>query len=222
MLILNFIACSSANKTFYLSQTKDKNEIEKLNSYEFNKFGNISIVKTNLNSPRFYNIEEFSYNDDQQLIQTNFFHFFKKEKKKILASFKTYEYDQNRKLSKQIIYEKDSTIRVIIMHSYIKNIEINTIYSFEMFPAKNPNLKEAIILTDSIFYDNTNKKIASSSYNTFDKNPSISKTYKYLNNGYYETSKTKNGELERFYKNIGTKKQYFIPFEQEKQIISKK
>jgi len=220
--LLFLMGCSTKNNLVYVNEKKpDKTTVES-DVYQFNNYGNISTKKTNLDAPRFYNIEEFYYNKDQKLILSKFFHFFKKEKKKILSSFKTYEYGDDGKLSKNIVYESDSLIRVVILHSYLPNKEIQRIYSYEMLPTKTPNIEEAISLTDTIFYDDKNRKIKIVSYNDLFKDPSSTQFFKYNDDGYTITRKTKNGEMETEYKNIGDKIDYYIPFNKKSQVIIKK
>lgn len=162
---------------------------------EFDKSGNLtrevkygrydSIIKTYRNK-----IITFEYKNGQR-ISEYFCEDFVAKDTCVLRSFSTFEFDKNTRIEKQTKFESDSLIRFIKETKRQKGIKSSKIYSWEFIPVEKPNYEKALILIDTIFYDNKLRKIKRVSYNSREKSPVIElydyskKSYTYQIKGTY-------------------------------------
>jgi hypothetical protein len=113
--------------------------------------------------------------------------YFVKQDTCVLRSFKNFDYNLKTKTETITMFESDSLIRFIQHRKKEKRIEFVKTFSWEMFPIKNPDFENAIVLIDTIFYDKKGRKIKHLHYNSNLKKPFI-ETHKYSNKKYsYQT-----------------------------------
>ena len=105
----------------------------------------------------------------------------------IIRSFSSYEFNRKTGVEKQTKYEADTLIRFIREVKKQKNMTITKTNSWEFFPVKEPNLEKALVLTDTSYFDKSNRLTKRINYSSKASKPYIEK-YKYLKDQYtYQT-----------------------------------
>jgi hypothetical protein len=174
------LSCSPKIKSI-LEYQKKGNEFVLMKTTEFDKKGN-KVKSTRTGSLRCDMIITTQYNNDKRVFEETCC-YFKKQDTCYLESFSTFEFNKNTNTEKEIRYESDSAVRFIREIKTLKNIKITNVHSWEVFPTKKPETKNAIKLIDTTYLDNKKRKIKSLHYNTIRKKPWI-EIFKYYKNTY--------------------------------------
>ncbi len=158
---------------------------------EFDKSGNlvreVNYGKFDSRLKTFRNkIRTFEYKNGQRVSEYFCENFVSKDTC-VIREFSTFEFDKKTGIEKQTKYESDSLIRFIRETKKSKRINSSKTYSWEFTPVEKPDLKKALVLTDTIFYDKKKKKIKTVSYNSRENKPVV-EIYKYSDMNYtYQT-----------------------------------
>jgi hypothetical protein len=121
--------------------------------------------------------------------------YFTKQDTCVLRSFSTFNTNKIDGTERQTCYEEDSLVRFIRDKKRKNKLEILKTYSWEFFPLKNPDFKNALVQTDTIVYDRKNRITKRIHYSQNQKEP-ILETYNYSKKGYgYKLSGTKNDTI---------------------------
>lgn len=170
---------------------KDQDSLIKTRSTEFDKLGNLikdvefggydAISDTFRNRNRVVN-----YQNGRRVAENNCEDFVAKDTC-VTRSFSIYEYNFKTKVEKETKFEPDSLIRYIREIKTENNIRISKTYSWEFNPVKKPDYENALIFTDTTYFDKKKRLIKRINYNSRIKEPFIEK-YVYSKNKYtYQT-----------------------------------
>ena len=169
-------------------------KIQSITAYEKigNKFLPINITKFDKNSNKYLSkglrdsrsnrITTTEFKNNQKVFEKSC-DYFKSHDTCVIRSFSKFESDSKIGTKKQTLYESDSAIRFIKETTRKKRIEIQKIYSWEFSPKKNPKMETALVLTDTVYFDNKNREIKRI-HNNSDFNKPMMEIYKYHKNGY--------------------------------------
>lgn len=180
ILISVVLGCSTQIKSITEFSSQDailnKNRIA-----EFDKEGN-KLFEQNFGNPRSNRITKSDYKNGVKILEIDC-DYFQKEDTCVVRQFSKFEYDIKNRLLTETKFEEDSAIRFIRNHINFKDMKVVKTMSWEMFPVVTPNYDEAVILSDTIYYDKLKREIKRVHHNPdFDK-PWI-EIFKYSRNGY--------------------------------------
>ncbi len=182
ILILGSILSCSPKIQSITTYEKIGNEFIPVNITKFDENGNKYLSK-GLRNSRSNRITTSEFENNQKVIEKSC-EYFKSHDTCVVRSFSKYEFDNKSGIEKQTLYESDSAIRFIKETKRMKRIEIQKIYSWEFSPKKNPKIKDALVLTDTVYFDNKDREIKRIHHNPNFKEPWI-EIYKYHKNGYF-------------------------------------
>lgn len=160
----------------------------------------ISITEFDLNKNK---IKETFYNGKRNRIITTKFignkktdetncDYFIKEDTCVLRFFKKFTIDNINGTERETCYEDDSLVRFIREKKTKERVEIVKTYSWELDPIKNPDFKNAIILTETAKHDRKGR-VLERIHNSQNLNKPWKETYKYSKKGYaYKLIGTEN------------------------------
>jgi len=184
IIILTFLgllsSCSPKIRSI-LKYQKEGNEFVLRNITEFDKNGNKVISKGvgNLRSNRITTIE---YKNNRRIFEKSC-DYFEKQDTCVIRDFSKFEFDKKMGIEKQTLYEPDSAVRFIREIKRLKNMEIKKTYTWEFSPTKTPKVENALILTDTTFFNKKNRKTKVIHYSSSFKEPWI-EVFKYSKNEY--------------------------------------
>jgi hypothetical protein len=195
LIILTSCLSFSQNIKSITELKKQGDSLVKNRLTEFDKDGNkTKEVKFRKRSNRIVTIE---INNGIKVSQMNC-DYFAKQDTCVTRSFSKFEFDNKSGIEKQTLYESDSLIRFIRENKNDKRIKISKVYSWEHSPVEEPNYEKALVIIDTIFFDNKDRKTKRVSYNLSRKNPVI-ELYKYSDKNYtYQTIGTYRDTILKF------------------------
>tara|TARA_R110001632_G_scaffold31109_5_gene81358 strand:- start:353 stop:1057 length:705 start_codon:yes stop_codon:yes gene_type:complete len=186
IIILTFFgllfSCSPKIKSI-LQYQKKGNEFVLKNVTEFDENGNKTLIK-GIGNKRSNRITTTEFKSNRRIFEKSC-DYFKKQDTCVLRSFSKFEFDKNTGTEKQTLFESDSAIRFIREITRFKNMEIRKVHTWEFNPTKKPKIEDALILTDTTFFDKKNRKIKTVHHNSRIKEPWI-ESFKYYKNHYTE------------------------------------
>ena len=164
ILIFLFTSISFGQKIKTITEfRKESDSLIKTRKTEFNKFGNLTkevrfggydaISKTFRNKIRIIN-----YKNGKKISEYYCEDFVAKDTC-VLRSFSTYEYNSKNKVEKQIKFEPDSLIRFIREIKTENKMKVSKTSSWEFNPIKEPDYDNALVLTDTSYFDKKNSQI---------------------------------------------------------------
>jgi hypothetical protein len=190
--VISIFGCSPKIMSI-VEYKKTENSLTKSRLAKFDRNGN-KVMQRAYGNQRSNRIVEYKYQKGKKYLEIRC-DYFEKQDTCVVRDFSEFQYNENEKLKIQTLYESDSAVRIIRKHQRFGNLEIIKINTWEMFPSKNPDLKKAMKLTDSIFYDSKDRISEERHYNDDFKEPWMEK-YQYSKDGYSkEFSGTRNDTI---------------------------
>jgi hypothetical protein len=175
-------SCSPKIKSI-LEYQKKGTEFVLRKTTEFDKNGN-KVLSKGFGNTRSNRITETEYVNNRRVFE-NSCDYFKQQDTCVIRSFSKFEFNKNTGIEKETRFESDSSVRFIREIKNIKKIRITKVHTWEMFPTKNPEKENAMVLTDTTYLDNKGRKIKSLHYNAKREKPWI-EIFKYSENEYTE------------------------------------
>jgi hypothetical protein len=173
-------SCSPKIKSI-LEYQKKGNEFVLRKSTEFDKNGN-KVKSRGIGNSRSNRITEIEYKNNRRVFEKSC-DYFKKQDTCVLRSFSKFEFNENTGIEKQTLFESDSAVRFTREIKRINDMEIRKVHTWEFFPTKTPKIEDALILTDTTFFDKKNRKIKTIHHNSRIKEPWV-ESFKYYKNYY--------------------------------------
>lgn len=164
-----------------LEYQKSENEFLLRKSSEFDKNGNMFLIKE-FGNQRSNRIIETDFKNNRRVFEKSC-DYFKEQDTCVLRTFSIFEFDKNSGIEKQTLFEADSAVRFIREIKRLKNMEIKKVYSWEFNPTQNPDREDALILTDTTYYDNKGRKVKRIHFNDREMEPWV-ELYTYHGNKY--------------------------------------
>lgn len=174
------ISCSPKIKSI-LQYQKKGNEFELKNITEFDKNGN-KILSKGIGNLRSNRITTTEYKNNRRVFEKSC-DYFEKQDTCVIRDFSKFEFDKKTGIEKQTLFESDSAIRFIREIKRLKFMEIKKGYTWEFSPSKTPKIENALILTDTTYFDKKDRKIKIVHHSSSYKNPWI-EIFKYSKNEY--------------------------------------
>ena len=173
-------SCSPKIKSI-LEYQKKGNEFVLRKSTEFDKNGN-KVKSRGIGNSRSNRITETEYKNNRRVFEKSC-DYFKKQDTCVLRSFSKFEFNENTGIEKQTLFESDSAVRFTREIKRINNMEIRKVHTWEFSPTKTPKIEDALILTDTTFFDKKDRKIKTIHHNSRIKKPWI-ENFNYYKNYY--------------------------------------
>lgn len=174
------LSCSPKIKSI-IEYEKKGTELIPISIAEFDKNGN-KVSSKNLGNSRSNRIITSEFENNRKIFEKSC-DYFKSHDTCVVRSFSKFESGKKSGINKQTLFESDSAVRFIRETKRLKNIEIQKVYTWEFHTTKNPKIEDALILTDTVYYDNKDRIVKRIHYNSSFKEP-WSELYKYYKNGY--------------------------------------
>jgi len=196
LILIIFVGCSPKIKSI-TEYRKSDDQLLKSKIAEFNKDG-YKTFERNFGNQRSNRIIKIEFKNGIKFKETDCDHF-EKQDTCVVRQFAVFEYKPEENLKIQTMYEADSAIRLIRKYHKNGNLEVIKTNTWEMFPTKDPDPKNAMKLTDSVFYDSKEREIKRINHNEDFKEPWIEK-YDYFKDGYSKEIIGTRMDTIRFYK----------------------
>ncbi len=183
VIIITFgflLGCSSKIKSI-LEYQKKGNEFVLRKITKFDKNGN-KVLSKRVGNIRSNRIITTDYKNNRKIYEKSC-DYFKSDNICVIRSFSKYEFDKKTRIEKQTLFEPDSAIRLIREVKSLKNTEIRTVYTWEFNPTKTPKVEDALILTDTTYFDRKGRKVKTTHHNSRIKESWI-EIFKYYKNEY--------------------------------------
>jgi len=182
-IILTFgilFGCSPKIKSI-LEYRKIGNEFVLSKLTEFDENGN-RILSKGIGNSRSNRITTIQYKNNRKIFEKSC-DYFKKQDTCVIRDFSKFEFDKKTGIEKQTLFEPDSAVRFIREIKRLKSMEIKKGYTWEFSPTKTPKVENALILTDTTYFDKKSRKTKVIHHSSSFKKPWI-EIFKYSKNEY--------------------------------------